>query len=126
MSTTRSASGQTDGAESTPRTNRKAERFIRTLLTEWAYARAYRASLARSTAPTSPAKTPPPLMGIRGTTPRPKRYAVNNLLIKTQDEHPATGSPGRRACGVRNSRGASDARDARSRACAPEPQPFGS
>lgn len=32
----------------TPRTNGKAERFIRTLLHEWAYAQAYRTSAARS------------------------------------------------------------------------------
>jgi transposase InsO family protein len=32
----------------TPRTNGKAERFIRTALAEWAYARAYRTSLARA------------------------------------------------------------------------------
>ena len=30
----------------TPRTNGKAERFVRTLLAEWAYAQAYRTSLA--------------------------------------------------------------------------------
>jgi transposase InsO family protein len=34
----------------TPRTNGKAERFIRTLLAEWAYAQAYRTSLARTLA----------------------------------------------------------------------------
>jgi transposase InsO family protein len=32
----------------TPRTNGKAERFIRTLLHEWAYAQAYRTSAHRS------------------------------------------------------------------------------
>jgi len=32
----------------TPRTNGKAERFIRTCLARWAYARAYRSSLARA------------------------------------------------------------------------------
>jgi transposase InsO family protein len=34
----------------TPRTNGKAERFIQTLLREWAYARAYRTSLQRTAA----------------------------------------------------------------------------
>jgi transposase InsO family protein len=34
----------------TPRTNGKAERFIQTALREWAYARAYRSSLARANA----------------------------------------------------------------------------
>ena len=34
----------------TPCTNGKAERFIRTLLAEWAYAQAYRTSLARTLA----------------------------------------------------------------------------
>jgi transposase InsO family protein len=34
----------------TPRTNGKAERFIRTLLAEWAYVQAYRTSLARALA----------------------------------------------------------------------------
>jgi len=34
----------------TPRTNGKAERFIQTLLREWAYARTYRSSLTRSLA----------------------------------------------------------------------------
>lgn len=34
----------------TPRTNGKAERFIRTALAEWANARAYRTSLARAAA----------------------------------------------------------------------------
>lgn len=33
-----------------PRTNGKAERFIQTLLTEWAYARSYRSSVARARA----------------------------------------------------------------------------
>ena len=33
-----------------PRTNGKAERFIQTLLTEWAYARSYPSSTARSRA----------------------------------------------------------------------------
>jgi transposase InsO family protein len=33
-----------------PRTNGKAERFIQTLLTEWAYARSYRSSAARARA----------------------------------------------------------------------------
>ena len=34
----------------TPRTNGKAERFIQTLLREWAYARAYRTSVRRTNA----------------------------------------------------------------------------
>lgn len=34
----------------TPQTNGKAERFIRTLLTEWAYVRAYRSSASRAEA----------------------------------------------------------------------------
>jgi transposase InsO family protein len=33
-----------------PQTNSKAERFIRTLVTEWAYAQAYRASAWRTAA----------------------------------------------------------------------------
>jgi transposase InsO family protein len=33
-----------------PQTNGKAERFIRTVVTEWAYARPYRTSLARASA----------------------------------------------------------------------------
>jgi transposase InsO family protein len=33
-----------------PRTNGKAERFIQTLLSEWAYARSYRSSSARARA----------------------------------------------------------------------------
>src|SRR5262245_3633759 len=42
----------------TPRTNGKAERFIQTLLREWAYARPYRSSVWRQT---SPAAISPPL-----------------------------------------------------------------
>ena len=59
----------------TPRTNGKAERFIRTLLAEWAYAQAYRTSLARTHALThylnyyNTARTH---MGIHGLTPRQK------------------------------------------------------
>ena len=57
----------------TPRTNGKAERFIRTLLAEWAYAQSYRTSLART------ARLPHylgyyntarPHMGINGRTPQ--------------------------------------------------------
>lgn len=59
----------------TPRTNGKAERFIRTLLAEWAYAQAYRTSLARTIALPhylhyyNTARTH---MGIRGLTPQQK------------------------------------------------------
>jgi transposase InsO family protein len=59
----------------TPRTNGKAERFIRTLLAEWAYAQAYRTSLARMLALPhyllwyNTARTH---MGIRGMTPQQK------------------------------------------------------
>lgn len=59
----------------TPRTNGKAERFIRTLLAEWAYAQAYRTSLARAHALTHYLgyyNTARPHMGIHGLTPRQK------------------------------------------------------
>ncbi len=59
----------------TPRTNGKAERFIRTLLTEWAYAQAFRTSLARAHALTHYLgyyNTARPHMGIHGQTPRQK------------------------------------------------------
>ncbi len=59
----------------TPRTNGKAERFIRTLLAEWAYAQAYRTSLARTLALTHYLgfyNTARPHMGIGGLTPRQK------------------------------------------------------
>lgn len=59
----------------TPRTNGKAERFIRTLLAEWAYAQAYRTSLARSLALSHYLgyyNTARPHMGINGQTPRQK------------------------------------------------------
>jgi transposase InsO family protein len=59
----------------TPRTNGKAERFIRTLLAEWAYAQAYRTSLARTHALPHYLgyyNTARPHMGIHGLTPRQK------------------------------------------------------
>jgi len=59
----------------TPRTNGKAERFIRTLLTEWAYAQAYRTSLARTFALPHYLgyyNTARPHMGIHGLTPQQK------------------------------------------------------
>ena len=59
----------------TPRTNGKAERFIRTLLAEWAYAQAYRTSQARTHALTHYLgyyNTARSHMGIRGLTPRQK------------------------------------------------------
>ena len=59
----------------TPRTNGKAERFIRTLLAEWAYAQAYRTSLARTLALTHYLgyyNTARPHMGIKGQAPRQK------------------------------------------------------
>jgi transposase InsO family protein len=59
----------------TPRTNGKAERFIRTLLAEWAYAQAYRTSLPRTHALRHYLgyyNTARPHMGIRGPTPRQK------------------------------------------------------
>jgi transposase InsO family protein len=59
----------------TPRTNGKAERFIRTLLAEWAYANAYRSSLARTHALTHYLgyyNTARSHMGIHGLTPRQK------------------------------------------------------
>lgn len=59
----------------TPRTNGKAERFIRTLLAEWAYAQAYRHSLARTAALRhylNYYNTARPHMGIHGLTPRQK------------------------------------------------------
>lgn len=59
----------------TPRTNGKAERFIRTLLAEWAYLQAYRTSLARTHALKHYLgyyNTARPHMGIHGQTPRQK------------------------------------------------------
>ena len=59
----------------TPRTNGKAERFIRTLLAEWAYAQSYRTSLARTFALTHYLgyyNTARPHMGIKGQTPQHK------------------------------------------------------
>jgi transposase InsO family protein len=59
----------------TPRTNGKAERFIRTLLAEWAYAQAYRTSLARTLALPHYLgyyNTARPHMGIHGLTPQQK------------------------------------------------------
>jgi transposase InsO family protein len=59
----------------TPRTNGKAERFIRTLLAEWAYAQAYRTSLARTAALPHYLgyyNAARPHMGIQGQTPRQK------------------------------------------------------
>ena len=59
----------------TPRTNGKAERFIRTLLAEWAYARTYHSSLARTRALPHYLgyyNIARPHMGIRGLTPRQK------------------------------------------------------
>lgn len=59
----------------TPRTNGKAERFIRTLLNEWAYAQAYRTSLARTLALPHYLgyyNTARPHTGIRGLTPLQK------------------------------------------------------
>lgn len=63
----------------TPRTNGKAERFIRTLLAEWAYAQAYRTSLARTHALRhylNYYNTARPHMGIHGQTPRQKLAAL--------------------------------------------------
>ena len=63
----------------TPRTNGKAERFIRTLLTEWAYAQAYRTSAARALALPHYLgyyNTARPHTGIRGLTPRQKLAAI--------------------------------------------------
>ena len=63
----------------TPRTNGKAERFIRTLLTEWAYAQAYRTSLARTLALPQYLNfynTARPHMGINGQTPLQKLAAL--------------------------------------------------
>ena len=59
----------------TPRTNGKAERFIRTLLAEWAYAQSYRTSLARAHALTHYLgyyNTSRPHMGIHSQTPQQK------------------------------------------------------
>ena len=63
----------------TPRTNGKAERFIRTLLAEWAYAQAYRTSLARALALPHYLgyyNTARPHTGIGGLTPQQKLAAV--------------------------------------------------
>ena len=59
----------------TPRTNGKAERFIRTLLAEWAYAQSYRTSHARMLALPRYLgyyNTARPHMGINGQTPQQK------------------------------------------------------
>ena len=59
----------------TPCTNGKAERFIRTLLAEWAYAQASRTSLARTFALDHYLgyyNTIRQHMGINGQTPRQK------------------------------------------------------
>lgn len=59
----------------TPRTNGKAERFIRTLLAEWAYAQSYRSSEARALALPHYLgyyNTARPHTGIGGLTPRQK------------------------------------------------------
>lgn len=63
----------------TPRTNGKAERFIRTLLAEWEYAQAYHTSLARSLALPHYLgyhNTARPHIGIRGQTPRQRLAAL--------------------------------------------------
>jgi transposase InsO family protein len=63
----------------TPRTNGKAERFIRTLLAEWAYAQSYRTSLARTARLTHYLgyyNTARPHMGINGRTPQQKLAAL--------------------------------------------------
>lgn len=63
----------------TPRTNGKAERFIRTLLAEWAYAQSYRTSLARTLALPRYLgyyNTARPHMGIKGQTPQQKLAAL--------------------------------------------------
>jgi transposase InsO family protein len=63
----------------TPRTNGKAERFIRTLLAEWAYAQAYRSSAARALALSHYLgyyNIARPHMGIKGLTPRQKLAAI--------------------------------------------------
>jgi len=63
----------------TPRTNGKAERFIRTLLAEWAYAQAYRTSAARALALPHYLgyyNIARPHTGIGGLTPRQKLRAI--------------------------------------------------
>lgn len=63
----------------TPRTNGKAERFIRTMLAEWAYAQAYRSSAARALALPHYLgyyNTARPHTGIGGLTPRQKFAAT--------------------------------------------------
>ncbi len=69
----------------TPRTNGKAERFIQTLLREWAYARTYPHSNERTAALPRYLKyynEERPHMGIRGRSPqlRLAELLVNNLL----------------------------------------------
>jgi transposase InsO family protein len=64
----------------TPRTNGKAERFIQTTLREWAYARPYASSAARTQAIrpwTDSYNLSRPHAGIKGLTPWQR---VNNLL----------------------------------------------
>ena len=63
----------------TPRTNGKAERFIRTLLAEWAYAQSYRTSLARTARLTHYLgyyNIARPHTGIHGQTPQQKLAAL--------------------------------------------------
>ncbi len=69
----------------TPRTNGKAERFIQTLLREWAYAGAFNTSAHRSAALPRYLKyynEERPHMGIRGRSPqlRLEELLVNNVL----------------------------------------------
>ncbi|HVT38906.1 MAG TPA: DDE-type integrase/transposase/recombinase [Gemmatimonadaceae bacterium] len=69
----------------TPRTNGKAERFIRTLLTEWAYPPAYRTSAARPRLTTITwllQHRPTPHRDRRAHAPATaRRDPVNNALI---------------------------------------------
>ena len=67
----------------TPRTNGKAERFIRTSLQEWAYAEAYTGSDHRTEALArflDRYNSRRPHMGLSGKTPRQRLAEVNNVL----------------------------------------------
>ena len=67
-----------------PRTNGKAERFIRTLLSEWAYQRPYRRSAARTAALTPYLhwyNTQRPHTALGWRTPQQRLRTVNNVLV---------------------------------------------
>ena len=79
----RSSARQVRTRPYTPRTNGKAERFIRTALQEWAYAQAYTGSDDRTKALRrflDRYNSRRPHMGLGGKTPRQRLAEVNNVL----------------------------------------------